>query len=100
MKKSITPLGLRREKLGYDQEQMAALLKTSQPEISRTENGDPPPTDEELKRWAKKYKTSKKRFKAECLAMRWELELWRFSECKTPAEIEHIDCTRKEVKTA
>lgn len=100
MKRSMTALGQQRDRLGLDQHQMAALLKVSQPEVSRTENGELPPNKKELSRWARAYRVSVRRFVQMCLAMVWELELWKYSECKTPAEIQHIDCRIQEVKSA
>src|SRR5689334_10084181 len=95
-----TPLGLRRKKLDrrkeMTQERMAARIGCSQPELCRVENGKLP---KDVAHWAKCYGTTKKKFKAECEAMTWELELWKFS-VNTPQEVEEIDCTGKEAKTA
>lgn len=106
MKRSMTPLGLHRVKmLGWEQDQMAAILRTSQPEVSRTENGEPPPNKREIARWARAYKLSKKAFLRMCDGAlevkrqieieKWELPLWKYSEAKTPAEVEVIECRQK-----
>jgi transcriptional regulator with XRE-family HTH domain len=89
---------------------MAAILKTSQPEISRTENGELPPNKNEIARWARAYRLSVKKFvkfcqgaveaKAQIEREKWELPLWRFSEAKTPAEIETFVCKSSEVRSA
>ena len=103
MKTNHTPLGIHREKrFGWDQGQMAAILRTSQPEVSRTENGDLPPNKKELTRWAHAYHLSVKAFKRMCEEAtaakvqkeidKWDMPLWRYSEAKTPAEIQTIDC--------
>lgn len=76
-----------------------ALMKTSQPEVCRTENGDAPKRDDVL-RWARAYRLTTKRFKQMCAEAKekrkkqeqWELPLWKFSECKSPAEIQGIVC--------
>lgn len=108
MKPSRTPLGQYREKvLELDQSQIAALLKTSQPEVCRTENGDAPKRDD-LLRWARAYRLTMKRFRLMCAEARemrkqreqWALPLWGYGACNTEAGIEHIDCTLKEVKSA
>ena len=94
-----SPAAQQRVKLGFTQQQMAVLLKTVQSEISKTENGVPP-AQSDLGRWARAYRVSVKKFVRMVQAMQWELPLWRFGEAKTPAEIQHIDCTRKEIRSA
>jgi len=93
------PLSVERKKQDdMNQEQMAALLKTSQSEISKTESGELPP-ESEIPRWARAYKLSVKRFRALCEAARWVLPLWK-TAYRTPSEIEVIDCTTKKANLA
>jgi transcriptional regulator with XRE-family HTH domain len=93
-----TPLAKQRKKLGLTQEDIAQVLKTVQSEVSKVEAGEPPPKEEVL-RWAKKYRVSARKFLALCEAARWDLPLWKYA-VHSPQEIEGIDCTRKEIRTA
>lgn len=84
----MTPLGQQRKRLDYTQLQMAALLKTSQSEISKTELGELPPKAER-KRWARAYRLTSRKFVRFCEAARWLLPLWKFF-VNTPDEIGEI----------
>lgn len=97
-RRNATPLALQREKLGLTQSQMAILLKTSQSEVSKTELGELP-VETHLKRWARAYRLTLRKFIRLCEAAQWTLPLWKFF-VQTPAEIESIDVAIRKVRTA
>lgn len=97
-KRILSPLALQRERLGLTQGQTSALLKTVQSEISKTESGELPPKAE-LKRWAKAYRLTERKFVRLCEAAQWTLPLWKFF-VTSPAEIESMVVVVQEVRTA
>jgi transcriptional regulator with XRE-family HTH domain len=89
MRKKLSALAQRREKLGLTQFQMATLLRTVQSEVSKSEAGAlPAPAD--IPAWARAYKVSIRKFEAECLSAAWVLPLWSMF-LDSPAQIEHFD---------
>lgn len=85
-----TSIALQRKRLDLSQEQMAVLCGTVQSEISKTERLGDVPTD--LKRWARHYGWTVKKFRAECEKLSWVgLPLWSYA-VETPLEIETIRC--------
>jgi transcriptional regulator with XRE-family HTH domain len=91
-KRILSPLAAQREKLGLTQDQMSAVLKTVQSEISKTELGELPPVPDR-KRWARAYRLTPRKFVRLCEAAQWALPLWKFF-VRTPSQVEFLETVK------
>lgn len=89
----------RRAKLDLKQGQIAALVGVTQGFVAKVEAGKMPQS--KIKKWASAYRVTVKKFKALVTGSKWEvLPLWQFATKEVQADVQHIDCTRKEAATA